>query len=70
MRGKSLLMVGALTVTSAIIGSANSYNIVLSAPAKAGTSELNPGKYKVKIEGSQAVFTESYVRPVKLITTL
>jgi hypothetical protein len=57
MTGKSLLMVGALTLSSLGIASAKSYDIVLSAPARAGATELKPGDYKLKIEGSQAVFT-------------
>jgi hypothetical protein len=59
MNGKSLLFVGALTVASLNIASAKSYDIVLSAPAKAGTTELQPGEYKLKIEGSQAVFKDA-----------
>ena len=57
MTGKSLLMVGALTLSSLGIASAKSYDIVLSAPARAGATELKPGDYKLKIEGSHAVFT-------------
>jgi len=57
MSTKSLLMVGAMTIASLSIASAKSYDVVLNAPAKAGTTELTPGEYKVKIEGSQAVFT-------------
>jgi hypothetical protein len=59
MTGKSLLIVGALTLSSLGIASAKSYDIVLSAPAKAGATELKPGDYKLKIEGSQAVFTDA-----------
>jgi hypothetical protein len=59
MTGKSLLIVGALTLSSLGIASAKSYDIVLSAPAKAGATELKPGDYKLKIAGSQAVFTDA-----------
>jgi hypothetical protein len=59
MTGKSLLIVGALTLSSLGIASAKSYDIVLSAPAKAGATELKPGDYKLKVEGSQAVFTDA-----------
>jgi hypothetical protein len=31
----------------------------LSAPTKAGATELKPGEYRVKVEGSQAVFTDT-----------
>jgi hypothetical protein len=58
MTTKSLLIVGALGLASIGIASAKSYDITLSAPAMAGTTELKPGAYKVKVEGSQAVFTD------------
>jgi hypothetical protein len=57
MTGKSLLILGALTLTSLGIASAKSYDIMLAAPAKAGATELKAGEYKLKVEGSQAVFT-------------
>jgi hypothetical protein len=71
MTGKSLLMFGALTLSSLGIASAKSYDITLNAPAQAGASELKPGEYKLKVEGSQAVFTDerdgkSFSVPVKI----
>jgi hypothetical protein len=58
MTAKSLLMVGAVTLASLGIASAKSYDIMLAAPAKAGATELKAGEYKLKVEGSQAVFTD------------
>jgi hypothetical protein len=58
MTAKSLLIVGALGLASIGIASAKSYDFTLSAPAMAGNTELKPGAYKVKVEGSQAVFTD------------
>jgi hypothetical protein len=58
MTGKSLLIIGALTLSSMSIASAKSYDITLTAPAKAGATELKPGQYKLKVEGSQAVLTD------------
>jgi hypothetical protein len=58
MTAKSLLIVGALGMASLGIASAKSYDITLSGPAMAGATELKPGAYKVKVEGSQAVFTD------------
>jgi hypothetical protein len=52
-------MVGALTLSSLGIASAKSYDIVLEKAAKAGANELQPGQYKVKVEGSQAVITDA-----------
>jgi hypothetical protein len=71
MTGKSLLIVGALTLSSFGLASAKSYDIILSAPAKAGATELKPGEYKLKVEGSQATFTDaqsskSFTVPVKV----
>jgi hypothetical protein len=59
MTGKSLLIVGALTLSSLGIASAKSYDIILDHAAKAGATELKPGEYKLKVQGSQAVFTDS-----------
>jgi hypothetical protein len=71
MTGKSLLIVTALTLSSLGVASAKSYDIILTAPAKAGDTELKPGEYKLKVEGSQAVFTDaqnakSFSVPVKI----
>lgn len=71
MTAKSLLIVGALGLTSIGIASAKSYDIILSGPSMAGTQELKPGEYKLKVEGSQAVFTDvqssrSWTAPVKV----
>lgn len=74
MTAKSLLFVGALGVASLGIASAKSYDIVLSSPAMAGNLELKPGEYQLKVEGSQAVFTDvqtskQWTAPVKVQTS-
>jgi hypothetical protein len=74
MTGKSILTAGALMLSTLGIASAKSYDIVLVAPAMAGTNELKSGDYKVKIEGDQAVFTgaqneKSFSVPVKVENT-
>ena len=71
MRGKLVLVVCALTLLSPGIASAKSYDITVNAPAMAGATELNPGAYKLKIEGSQAIYTDlksgkSFGVPVKV----
>ena len=71
MNAKSLLIAGALTLASIGVASAKSYDVVLSAPAMAGATELKPGEYKVKVQGSAAVFTDqqsskSFSIPVKI----
>ena|ERR1700691_4321612 len=74
MTAKSLLGIvcfGALGLASLGIASAKSYDITLDSPAMAGNTELKPGAYKVKVEGTQAVFTDaqsskSWTAPVKI----
>ena len=55
MKTKSLL----LTATLALAGIANakSYDIVLSAPTKAGSVQLTTGEYSLKVQGGNAIFT-------------
>jgi hypothetical protein len=59
MNAKSLLIVGAIALSSLGIASAKSYDVVLSQPAMAGDTELKAGEYKLKVEGSQAIFTDA-----------
>lgn len=71
MNGKSLLILGALSLASLGIASAKSYDLTLTAPAMAGNNELKPGDYKLKVDGSQAVITgqqskASVTVPVKI----
>jgi len=73
MTAKSLLFVGALGVASLGIANAKSYDIVLSSRAMAGNLELKAGEYQLKVEGSQAVFTDvqtskKWTAPVKVET--
>ena len=55
MNTKSLLLIGTLALAG--IASAKSYDIVLSAPAKAGSVQLAAGEYSLKVQGSNAIFT-------------
>jgi len=55
MNTKSLLLIGTLALAG--IASAKSYDIVLSAPAKAGSVQLAAGEYSLKVEGANAIFT-------------
>ena len=59
MTGKTLLIVGAMTLSSLGIASAKSYDIILDHASKAGATELKPGEYKLKVQGSQAVLTDT-----------
>jgi hypothetical protein len=58
MTTRSLLIVGALTLSSLGIASAKSFDVILGAPAMAGNTELKAGEYKLKVEGTQAIFTD------------
>ena len=57
MTTKSLLLIGTLALAS--IASAKSYDITLTAPAKAGSLQLAAGEYSVNVLGSVAVFTSA-----------
>ncbi len=68
---KKSLIVTFLTVASFSIASAKTYEIVLSNVTKAGSVQLKPGQYKVKVQGSNAIFTDvtsskSFTTPVKV----
>ena len=74
MTAKSLLhmtALGALGLASLGIASAKSYDIILSAHSMAGSIDLKPGEYKLKVEGTQATFTDvqsakTWTAPVKV----
>jgi hypothetical protein len=71
MTTRSLLIVGALTLSSLGIASAKSFDIILGAPAMAGNAALKAGEYKLRIDGTQAIFTDaqglkSITVPVKI----
>lgn len=60
MTVRSLLIAGALALSAVSLALAKTYDITLPSPAKVGDIELKPGQYKLKIEGGQAVFTDSH----------
>lgn len=59
MTAPSLFIAGALTLASLSVASAKSFDVVLSQRAMAGNTELKAGEYRLKVEGSQAVFTDA-----------
>jgi hypothetical protein len=66
-----LFLVGALTLASLSLASAKSYDVILTQASKAGNVQLAAGEYHLKLEGSNAVFTnldnhKSYTVPVKI----
>lgn len=65
------MAVATLAFSSLTLVHAKTYSIILSGPAKAGSLQLKAGQYKLKVEGSTAVFTDvntshSYTTPVKI----
>ena len=55
MTTKSLLLIATLALAG--VANAKSYDITLSAPAKAGSVQLAAGEYSLKVQGSNAIFT-------------
>jgi len=71
---KKLALIGVLALSCLSIASAKSYEITLSGPTKAGNVQLKAGLYHLKIDGSNAVFTDvdsakSFTVPVKVENT-
>ena len=70
---KKLFVVGLLSLASLAILSAKTYTITVSNPTKVGSVQLKAGQYKLKVEGSNAIFTDvnnqkSVTTPVKVET--
>jgi hypothetical protein len=70
---KKFLVVAGLALSSLTVLSAKTYDIVLSNKTKAGSLELKPGQYKLRVEGNSAIFTDaskgtSFTTPVKVET--
>ena len=59
MTKKLLLWVGVLTLSTVAVVSAKTYEIVFSTPVQLGTVQLAPGTYKLSVEGSNAIFTDT-----------
>src|SRR5580704_6852308 len=65
MTTKSLLLIATLALAG--IANAKSYDIILSAPTKAGSVQLATGEYSLKVQGGNAIFTN--VQTGKSFTT-
>jgi phosphoribosylformylglycinamidine (FGAM) synthase-like amidotransferase family enzyme len=57
MTNKFLLWGGALTLSTVAFAGSKAYDVILPAAANAGSVQLAPGQYKLKVEGSNAIFT-------------
>jgi hypothetical protein len=56
---KKTLFATALLFVSVCAASAKQYTITLAKPVQVGTVKLAAGEYKVKVEGANAIFTDS-----------
>jgi hypothetical protein len=70
MTTKSVLTLGAMALFTLGIASAKSYDIRLDNATTVGSTQLKAGEYKVKVNGSEATFTDantskSYTAAVK-----
>jgi len=71
---KKTLAISVLALSSLCILSAKSYEITLTNLTKAGSVQLKPGQYSLKIQGDNAIFTDvnnskTFTTPVKVQTT-
>jgi hypothetical protein len=60
-----------LALSAVAMAGSKTYDLVFSAPIKAGSVQLAPGEYKLTVEGSNAIFTGAHNRqsvtvPVKV----
>jgi hypothetical protein len=74
MTTKSVLTLGAMALFTLGIASAKSYDIRLDNTTTVGSTQLKAGQYRVKVNGSQAVFmdansSKSYTAAVKTGTS-
>ena len=67
---KTLPWVAVLAFSAVAVAGPKTYNVVLDRSVTAGAIQLQPGEYGVKVEGSNAVFTDQERReftvPVKV----
>jgi hypothetical protein len=71
MSTKSLLFLGVLAFSTLSIANTKSYHVTLHEAAMVGSVALSSGDYRVKVEGSNAIFTgaeagQSFTVPVKV----
>lgn len=71
---KLSLLIGILALAALSFASTKSFSVSLTHPAKAGSQSLTAGDYQVKVDGTNAVFTDmrtskSVSVPVKIETS-
>ena len=69
---KTLVLGVVLSLSSLCFAGQKSYDVIFSAPAKVSGVKLPAGEYKVKVDGANAIFTDSKSKtvsaPVKVET--
>jgi hypothetical protein len=68
---KSFVLGIVLSLSSVMFAGTKSYQVVFTSAAKVGSVKLAPGEYTVKVDGSNAVFTNNsnskkFTAPVKV----
>ena len=71
---KKLAVIGFAVLSCLTIASAKSYDLTLTTLTKAGSVQLKPGEYRLKVEGTNATFVDvksakSVTTPIKVETT-
>lgn len=71
MTMKLRLWIGALALSTVAMAGPKTYNVTLSNPMTAGSTQLPSGEYRLKVEGTNAIFTSSHTHesvtvPVKV----
>jgi hypothetical protein len=57
MMKKSLLLIGLVSLSTFAFAGSKTYEVTLTKTSKAGTAQLAPGTYKLKVDNGTAVFT-------------
>jgi|SRR5580704_14361409 hypothetical protein len=53
------LLIAVFALASLAFAGVKSYDVTISKPSKAGSLQLVPGTYKLKVDGGNAVFTDA-----------
>jgi hypothetical protein len=62
---KRIALLAAVALVSVSLASAKSYTIRISDACKAGPVQLQPGEYKVKLDGSKVILQDSKGRTIE-----
>jgi hypothetical protein len=55
---KNSLLIGVFALASIAFAGSKTYDITISKASKVGSVELAPGEYQLKVDGTNAVFTD------------